>query len=80
MGRAFAPGKRTARADSPRLASMNIDALIDRLHRETEALKDALRDTVKELQQLRQELNAGRAGVNHEFIARARAREDAARE
>ena len=58
---------------------MNVEALIDRLHRETEALKDALRDTVQELQQLRQELAAGRAGVNHEFLARARTREDSAR-
>lgn len=59
---------------------MNVEALIDRLHRETEALKNALRDTVQELQQLRQELQAGRAGVNHEFLTRARAREEAARE
>ena len=59
---------------------MNVEALIDRLHRETEALKDALRETVQELQQLRQELAAGRAGVNQEFLARARTREDSARE
>lgn len=59
---------------------MNIEALIDRLQRETEALKDALRETVQELQRLRQELQAGRSGVNHEFLARARAREEASRE
>lgn len=59
---------------------MNVEALIDRLQRETEALKDALRETVQELQRLRQELQAGRAGVNQEFLARARAREEAPRE
>lgn len=58
---------------------MNIDHLIDQLHRETEALKNALRDTVQELQRLRQELQAGRAGVNQEFLARAKAREEAHR-
>jgi len=58
---------------------MNIDTLIDRLHRETEALKNALRETVQELQRLRQELAAGRAGVNQEFLARAKAREEAHR-
>ncbi len=42
-------------------------------------LKTALRDTVQELQRLRQELQAGRAGVNHEFLARAKAREEAHR-
>ena len=59
---------------------MNVEALIDRLHRGTEALKDALRETVQELQRLRQELQAGRAGVNQEFLVRARAREEAFRE
>lgn len=58
---------------------MNIDHLIDQLHQETEALKSALRDTVQELQRLRQELQTGRAGVNQEFLARAKTREEAHR-